>query len=249
MPDLKRLEDGGRNFLLTGHVMAMGFAQDGGRFATVDPYGFALVWNARESSQPPALVPSADISHAAFSVGLSPFGRRLVVGATSTVRFFHELDDLGRSKKSMRLSSGGEDTVRAFADEDTVIIGDDHGRAARWRIGETPHSDMLISEGAAITSLLVRSGRLLVGRGDEVDSIELNSAAIEVVTISKGFGCVDSLALSDDGKRLAVGYADGSIRVFATGQPSARPILLNVHGDIVRALARPRWRHPRFRRR
>ncbi|MCC8948181.1 WD40 repeat domain-containing protein [Bradyrhizobium sp. Arg62] len=162
-----------------------------------------------------------------------------MVGATSRVTFLYELDDLGRSKKSVPLSSGGGDTVRAvaFADEDTVIVGDDHGRVVRWRIGETPHSDMLISEGTAITSLLVRNGRLLVGRGDEVDSIELNSTANEVVTISKGFGWIDSLALSDDGKRLAVGYADGSIGVFATDQPSTQPIILNVHGDIVRALA------------
>lgn len=238
VPDVKRFEDGGRNFLLTGHVMAIGFAQDGTRFATVDPYGFALVWNAKDDGAPPALVPSADISHAAFSVALSPFGRRLVVGATSTVTTLHELDDQDRSRTSTRLSSGGDDTVRAvvFADENTVIVGDDHGRVVRWRLGEKPISETLISEGGAVTGLLVRNGRLLIGRGDEVDSIELNGKANEVIALTKGFGSVDSLALSDDGKRLAVGYADGTIRVFATAQPSAEPVLLNVHRDIVRAL-------------
>lgn len=236
--DLKRFEYGGRNFLLTGHVMAIGFAKDGSRFATVDPYGFALVWNAK-SGAPPALVPSPDISHAAFSVGLSPSGRRLVVGATSTVTFLHELDDIGGSQRSVQLSSAGDDTVRAvaFVDEDTVIVGDDHGRVVRWRIGESARSDMLVSEGPAITALFVRNGRLFIGRGEEVDSVGLDGAATNVVAISKGFGWVDSLTLSDDGRRLAVGYADGIVRVFATTEASAQPVLLNVHRDIVRALA------------
>jgi WD40 repeat protein len=55
--------------------------------------------------------------------------------------------------------------------------------------------------------------------------------------MSKGLGWVDSLAVSDDGSRLAVGYSDGIVRMFATAQASAQPVLLNVHRDIVRALA------------
>jgi WD40 repeat protein len=239
VPDVKRFEDGGRNFLLTGHVMAIGLAKDGTRFATVDPYGFGLVWDANENSRPPAVVPSPDISHAAFAVGLSPSGRRLVVGATSSVTFLHDLDDAGRSRKRTQLSSGGDDTVRAvaFGDEDTVIVGDDHGRVVRWRINEEARSEVLVSAGPPVTSLLVRRGRLFIGRGEEVDSMDLNAATSSFITMSKGLGWVYSLAVSDDGSRLAVGYSDGIVRMFATAQSSAQPVLLNVHRDVVRALA------------
>jgi WD40 repeat protein len=239
VPDLERFESGGRNFLLTGHVMAIGFAKDGTRFATVDPYGFGLVWDTNDNGRPPAVIPSPDVSHAAFSVALSPSGRRLVVGATSSVTFLHDLDDAGGSQKRTQLSSGGDDTVRAvvFADKDTVIVGDDHGRVARWHIDDEPRSEVLISAGPVITSLVVRDGCLFIGRGEEVDAMTLSTVAGALNTISKGLGSVDSLAVSVDGSQLAVGYSDGIVRIFATAQPSSQPMLLNVHRDIVRALA------------
>ena len=239
VPDVKRFESNGRNFLLTGHVMAIGFAKDGTRFATVDPYGFGLVWNTNENVAPPAVVSSPNVSHPAFSVGLSPSGRKLVVGATSSVTFLHDLDDAGKSRKRTQLSSGGDDVVRAvaFADEDTVIVGDDHGRVVLWHIDEEPRSEVLVSEGPPVTSLIVRNGQLFIGRGDEVDSISLNAAKSALSTMSKGLGLIYSLAVSEDGGRIAVGYSDGIVRIFATAQANAQPVSLNVHRDIVRALA------------
>jgi WD40 repeat protein len=240
VPNLARFVDGGRNFLLTGHVMAITFSKSGKRFATVDPYGFALVWNATTSTQRPALVPSPDIGHAAFSVALSPSGHKLAVGATSSVTFVHELDDSGASTEKVAISSSGDDTVRAmtFADDNTVIVGDDHGRLVRWHLDGQPKPETLISAGPAITSLaLRRDSRLLVGRGDEVDSIELGQTSGAIKVLSKGLGWVDSVAVSEDGGRLAVGFSDGIIRIFSLDNSNVQPVLLNVHRDIVRSLA------------
>lgn len=59
--------------------MAVAVSRNGLRFATVDPYGFALVWPTGDKDSIPALVPSPSVSNAAFSVALSPSGspRRL----------------------------------------------------------------------------------------------------------------------------------------------------------------------------
>ena len=61
--------------------MAISYSRDGRRFATVDPYGSALVWKVEPETSRPSLVSSPDIGHAAFSVALSPNGKRLAVGA------------------------------------------------------------------------------------------------------------------------------------------------------------------------
>ncbi len=240
VPNLSRFESSSRNFLLTGHVMAVSFSQNGKRFATVDPYGYALVWTANDA-KPPVLVQSADVSHPSLSVALSPSGHRLVVGATSRLTVMHDLNEDGAATQKIALASEGDHTVRAiaFVDEDTLLVGDDFGRLARWRIqGTTPTSEALIGGGPPIVSMaLVDPTRVVVGRGAEVEIISLNERTPTQRSISKDLGQVYATAVSDDRRMLAAGFGDGIVRLWSLDRPERQPVLLNLHKDVVRSLA------------
>jgi WD40 repeat protein len=235
-----RYTGGGRNFLTTGHVMAVGFSRDGNRFATVDPYGFALVWRADAPEVEPILIQSPSIRNAAFSVALSPSGRRLAVGATSTVTYVHELDYAGASTTRIQVSSKGDMTVRAlvFTDETHLLVGDDTGRLSRWSLGEEPSPAVLIQSGPPVTSLAaVGDDRIAVGRGDQVDLINPSKAPLASQPVSKGLATVYAVAVSDDRRSLAAGFGDGFVRIWSLSDLRKPPVSLKVHRDIVRSLA------------
>jgi WD40 repeat protein len=237
---LSRFESGGRNYLLTGHVMGVAYSRDGSRFATVDPYGFVVVWAAADADIP-VVVQSADVGHPSFSVALSPSGRRLMVGATSNLVVVHDLKTDGTSERKSSVSSDGENTVRvlAFRDEQTVIVGDDSGRLMSWRLdAAAPHAETILSNGPAITSVaFLGESRMIVGRGGQIDLIDTAAPAPSVKTISAGLGQVYATAVSDDGKTLAVGFADGIVRFWMLAQLERQPVLLKLHKDVVRSIA------------
>ncbi len=238
--DQDRFVNGGRNFLQTGHVMAVAVSRNGSRFATVDPYGFALVWPIGKENAVPALVPSPNVSNAAFSVALSPGGDVLAVGATSTVTYVHRLGEDGAAIKSVQIASPGDKTVRAllFLDETRLLVCNDDGRISLWTLVDPPWFRTIVEAGPAVTALAqTADGRVAVGRGDQVDVIDCASADSKPVSVSKGLGPVYSLALSDDGKLLAAGFEDGAIRIWSFSEPGRPPISLAVHKDATRALA------------
>ena len=135
--------------------------------------------------------------------------------------FVHDLDDEGASTRKTAISSGGDDTVRAmtFVDDDTVVVGDDHGRLVRWHLCERNWPEPLIAQGPAITSISLMDTRLIVGRGDEVDIVELDHKSPAITQLSKGLGSVTAVAVSDDGKRVAAGFGDGIVRIFSSADP------------------------------
>lgn len=100
VPDLERFARAGRNFLLTGHVMAVAFSGDGRRFATADPYGFAVVFQTDDPDRPPTLVASQSTGSAALAVALSSTGGRLAVAATATLTVVHVLGDREQARRS-----------------------------------------------------------------------------------------------------------------------------------------------------
>lgn len=239
VPDKSRFEANGRNFLSTGHVMAVAYSKDGTRFATVDPYGFGLVWTAARETLTPTLIQSASTSHPSLSVAFSPNGQKLAIGATSSLTVVHQLDASGASVGRITISSGGDDTVRGlvFTGDDELLVGDDKGRLVRWHLGEEPRPTFVIASGPLITALsLLRDQRIAVGRGNQVDLIDPNQTSPRFTTLSKGLGEVYAIAGSDDGKLLAVGFADGIVRIWSLLDATRQPVTLHVHRDVVRSV-------------
>lgn len=240
VPDQESFTTGGRNYLTTGHVMSIAVAENGGRFATVDPYGFALVWNLKQLRSIPKLVISSDERRPAFSVALSPDGNLLAVGITSTLTFLHTLDETGGSASSLPLAVEGHATVRAlrFLDEEHLLVGDDSGRLTLWTLGGKPTRRSIFASGPLIGAIsALSSDRIVIGRGDQIDVLDLSQSAVTTTTLTKGFAGVISLAVSDDRELLAAGFADGTIRIWSTRNLAAPPASLAIHTDYVRSLA------------
>lgn len=207
VPDLDRFASRGRNYLQTGHVMAIAVARDAKRFAAVDPYGFVTVWDFQNGIDQARLIPTADSSAPTFSVGLSPSGRSMVVGTTGTITMLHELAEDGASKRSVRLSSPGTEPVRAvrFLDDTRVLVGDDTGRLTLWQTSPSLKSRVLLESGPAIMSLATYpDNKVIVGRGLQVDLVDLADGKVSV-TLGNGLGVPYSVAVSDDGISLAAG--------------------------------------------
>lgn len=239
VPDLDRFAHDGRNYLLTGHVMALSYAGDGRRFATVDPYGFALVFETDQPDRAPERIESQSIRTPTLAVALDPTGRRLAVAANATLTVVHVLGEGGESVAQTPLPLLGLSTVRAlaFAGDHHLLVGNDGGRLTRWTLSDPPRSEDLLPEGPLITSVaLLRDGRIVVGRGDQVDLLRRTAQGLEVTAISKGLGTPISLALSGDHRSLAVGYSDGAIRVWRLDALDRAPVMLRPHKDYVRSL-------------
>src|SRR5205814_1497346 len=148
VPDQHRfVGDDGRNYLLTGHVMQIAMSRDASRFATVDPYGYAVVFTSADLGGTPRLIETQSTHHAAFSVALSPSAGRLAVGASSTLTTMHDLDTTGAALTSVPLPSPGDNTVRAlvFTDDEHLYVGDDAGRVTRWTLSSPPRSEVIIA--------------------------------------------------------------------------------------------------------
>lgn len=240
VPDLERFEHGGRNYLLTGHVMAVAYSKDGRRFATVDPYGFAVVFRTDRPDRTPTRIDSQSTGSATLAVALNPKGDRLAVAATATLTVVHVLGNDGESVARVPLPLPGSSTVRALAFEDDrrLLVGNDGGRLTRWTLSDPPRSEDLLVDGGLITAVAaLRDGRTVVGRGDQINILRDAADGREVTTLSKGLGSPTALALSDDQRALAVGFSDGAIRVWALDAIDRAPVMLRPHKDYVRSLA------------
>jgi WD40 repeat protein len=242
VPDQQRfVGSDGRNYLLTGHVMQVAVSGDGTRFAAVDAYGFAVVFASTELGTTPRLIDSQSTQHAAFSVALSPNGHRLAVGATSTLTTVHDLAATGSASTSMPLPLPGDNAVRAlvFSDDEHLYVGDDAGRVTLWTLGSPPRGKEIVSSSPLVDAIaILRDGTgIVLARGQQVDIVRLQGGGASWTTVTSGLGGVTSLAVSNDGSSLAVGYADGAIRIWSMADLRQDPILILGHGDYVRSLA------------
>jgi WD40 repeat protein len=220
--------------------MGIGFASAGDRFATVDPYGFVVLWSVPDELAT-GVIPPLSTKNPSFAVALSPSGKRLLVAVTSSLAVVHDLSDQGRSERAIPVASPGDRTVRVlvFEDEQTVLVGDDSGRLTRWHLdGNVPREEIILQEGPPLTSIsLIGGSRIVVGRGAQVDLVEGVTGNYRISRITEGLATVYSTAVSDDGTTLAVGFGDGAVRIWSLAKLDGQPILLNLHRDVVRSLA------------
>lgn len=118
---------------VTTTIQAVALTPDAGWAAAAEPSGRVLVWRPGEREHHSAQARLEQV----WALGLSPGGQRVAAGDRRG-----ELRVWSRDAEGLRLEASldvGQAMVRALAwlDADTLVVGDQSGRAWRWSAGRT----------------------------------------------------------------------------------------------------------------
>ncbi|MEU3338459.1 hypothetical protein [Streptomyces sp. NPDC006668] len=228
----------------TGPVWSVAFSPDGSMIAAGSADSTASLWNVSNPAYPSQVgEPLAGSSGEMYAVGFSPDGRTLATGSgDSKVRLWSipASDMIGRIGAFSR-----DGKVLATAAED--------GRIRLWNVTE-PARPVALGEPFATKDRTPRSmvfspdDRTLIALTGTTNSVELWNVAdpahpvpygpaVELLTRYAG---ADALALSPDGRTLAVDHDDRTIQLLDIGDPAHPRRLgkpLTGHTGYVNALA------------
>lgn len=154
---------------------------------------------------------------AVFAVAFSPDGKHLATGSQDrTVKIWdihtgerlYTLSDASDGLTSIAYSPDGKEIAAAGYDK-TIYV---------WQVGETDGHMLrsLIADGDSILALAwTRDGKTLITSSSD-GSIRIREAATlnPIAVIDHQPDWVESLSVSPDGKRLAVGRFDGTVSLF-----------------------------------
>ena len=186
------------------------------------------LWSLADGTVARRIESAAPVRRAAF-VG----GKRL---ATADDRGLVELwqSDTGAPLESFSQAAAGPAVVRLASDGQTILSAGADGRLTAWRGGAVAS----IRVGAPLDGLVAAGGEQAVV-ADSSAAVRFVDVAANAVgrTLREGLPPPLSLALRPDGARLAIGAADGAVRIVNPGD-GAEIVTLDAEGPVT-ALA---WR-------
>lgn len=210
--------------LLRGHqgaLNALRFSPDGSQILTASDDGRARLWPLADPTAPALWL--AGHESAVTAAAFSPDGASIATGASDgTVRLW-QTATLGPVPV---LRGPGQPFVRlAFGpDGGTLSAADPSGGLLRWNLNRLNAAPALVREPADGTLVaLSTDGQTLVTAAFEAPLLVwgLEPPGTAPGTLGDGSREVLALALSPDGRQLAVAYLDGGVTRFSLAEPGA----------------------------
>ncbi len=129
------------------------------------------------------------------------------------------------NSKSVRTLDGGCAVAAVVfgADSKTVVSAGDDQMLRVWNVEDGKPLHTLKGHSGSVASLLARAGKIISGGRDK--TIRIWGDAEPAMTIARDLGDSDALAITKDGKFLACGGVNNTIRIFeaATGKEVTPP--------------------------
>lgn len=193
-------------------------AWSGTTLAAASADGTVRLWDAR----PDALGarPSISVGRGqAYTVAFSPDGTRLVTGGTARAAGLWDITDRAQPQRIEVLGGhAGAVYTAAFRDATTVVSGSADGTAVVWdlapRLAATPLGPPSGTDAEVYAATTARDGRVLVtGTADGRLALTDLATGQQDAKVDAGPGAVRTLAVTPDGRALAVG-GDAGIELW-----------------------------------
>ena len=236
--------------VLTGYknwIWSVAFSPDGKFLASGDDDNTVLVWNLAQ----PDAAPLGLVGHegAVSSVAFSPDGTHLASGSwDKTVRVW----DLTQPDAAPRILAGYEGAVSSvvFSPDGTRLASGSWDKTVRvWDLTQpvaAPH--VLTGHNDEVHCVAFSPDGKILASGDNDQTIrlwdismgidtELTQSAVTSRVLAGHENTVTSMAFSPDGKFLASGGDDHTVRLWDMTHPTGVPLVLTGHNDGVRSIA------------
>lgn len=216
---------------LIGHNAAVNdvaFLPGGERAISVSDDGSAIVWDL---SSDRALTQLQDSADKVLDVAVSADGRYAAIARWDDTARLIDLDSLSE----VRRFEGHRGHVNAVAfgqaEDRSLYTASYDGTVRAWDMTTGAERSVVVDHGWGVNELLVRGDALVYGGLDgTLARVALDTGDEE--QLAKSDSPVLSLTASGDGSRIAAGFGDGTIRVFATEDWTLLEEYTNPYGPI-----------------
>ncbi len=201
-------------------LTAVALSKDGGRAATLDEQGRAVLWDATTGAQIKALAGLGPSARAALA--FSPDGLRLMAASRAALHMW-EIPS-GRFVPAMAQAPALVESLRFTDDGSRFMIADARGGFSVWALGHRAVERVLDQPTAPGTVIATGGAHLQLLTGDAEGHVQLwniHQRGKPSLIERRASASITALSLSPDGRMAVVGDALGALRLWHLPSRSA----------------------------